>query len=511
VGDIDGDKDLEIALGTLRSYVNNNEITIDNRIYIFNSDGSLVPGWPVETPANLYPYDAPPALADLNNDGFLEIIIGSIKRNATTGIPVQDPYPHGGILAYYYNGTFVEGFPYYNNEWNWALATADINNDWTKEILTHDELIDSHGKLIWEIGEGVASFLAVSDINKDNYPEIIYGTFLGKVRVRNYNGSLIKGWENVTVGSIVDGNPVVGDINGDGLSEVFIGTYQQNMLYGWYSNGTSISGFPKVNSNDNRNLAIADLDDDGNLELISAGNYIYVYSFNKRYTNISSDWPQFQHDAQHTGCYDCDKSANNLICGDVSSDGLVDISDVMAFVDYLFFGMPMNTNPMVANMNRDNTIDISDFMILIDYLFLNGPVLQCSSYANVSSNPTKGWTYQQVLDYINKKQASSTKSLSSTDQQKLTTIKSELQAKINSQSITTAKTTNEKTTTQASASSSSSTKPSTAAKTSTPTATKPSQTNPATTNTITSSKKTSIIQKAINSIGKIVNNILGNR
>ena len=54
--------------------------------------------------------------------------------------------------------------------------------------------------------------------------------------------------------------------------------------------------------------------------------------------------------------------------GDVDGNGLVNISDVTALIDYLLSGNASGVNVVSADANGDNSVNISDVTTLIDYL-----------------------------------------------------------------------------------------------------------------------------------------------
>lgn len=58
--------------------------------------------------------------------------------------------------------------------------------------------------------------------------------------------------------------------------------------------------------------------------------------------------------------------------GDLTNDGTVDISDLSAIVDYLFFGGTA-PDPYAGNVDGLGGIDISDLSYLVDFLFFGGP------------------------------------------------------------------------------------------------------------------------------------------
>ena len=61
------------------------------------------------------------------------------------------------------------------------------------------------------------------------------------------------------------------------------------------------------------------------------------------------------------------------IRGDVNSDGTVDISDVLATVDYIL-GKPVDKfDKNKADLNNDSSIDISDVLLMVD-IILGKPI-----------------------------------------------------------------------------------------------------------------------------------------
>jgi hypothetical protein len=66
-------------------------------------------------------------------------------------------------------------------------------------------------------------------------------------------------------------------------------------------------------------------------------------------------------------------------CGDASGDGVVDASDLVYLLNYLFASGPP-PNPMaVGDVTCDGVVDISDVVYLLNYLFAHGPQ-PCGSY-----------------------------------------------------------------------------------------------------------------------------------
>jgi hypothetical protein len=67
----------------------------------------------------------------------------------------------------------------------------------------------------------------------------------------------------------------------------------------------------------------------------------------------------------------------NFICGDCNGDGLVNSSDVVYLINYLFRGGPDPIPYESGNINCDPVINSADVVYLINYLFKGGPSPGC--------------------------------------------------------------------------------------------------------------------------------------
>lgn len=125
------------------------------------------------------------------------------------------------------------------------------------------------------------------------------------------------------------GSPIIVDIDGDGFQEI-VCDFQQwgldapSFIYAINHDGTIKNDdiWPIYSGiglwHQHSSLAAGDIDNDGLLELVSAyskhnpdypeigygGGEVIVYDFETPMNQNLIDWPMFQHDPQHSGCYE---------------------------------------------------------------------------------------------------------------------------------------------------------------------------------------------------------------
>ncbi|MDP1806862.1 MAG: FG-GAP-like repeat-containing protein, partial [Acidimicrobiales bacterium] len=228
VGDIDGDGDPEIVVNTLTG-----------RTWAWHVDGTEVRDGDANPATNGVFYFrtgadyewsmSGPALYDLDGDGAKDVIFGT--RNDATGLK--------RLMAIKYDGTNVAGFPKtVNGAVGASPAIADLNNDGIVEIVFFTSLrylyaIQANGAnypgvpfyynittdLTWVTSPGVG------DLDGDGQLEIVFAANVSGLDSRlvavdtdvagGHSGVFLAGWP-VTLPGSSEGSPIVGDIDGDG-------------------------------------------------------------------------------------------------------------------------------------------------------------------------------------------------------------------------------------------------------------------------------------------------------
>lgn len=156
-GDLDRDDEVEIIA-----------VCAGGEVYAWDLNGEILSGWPVETGS---PLESSPALGDLDDDGYLEVVISGTNQ----------------IWAWNYNGTPQTNFPI-------PLGTTGT----------------------------LRSSLVLGDVDGDGGVDIVVGTAQGHLAAYNSYGEPLDGWPLACAGA-VNASPTLADIDGDGDIEVLVG------------------------------------------------------------------------------------------------------------------------------------------------------------------------------------------------------------------------------------------------------------------------------------------------
>ncbi len=227
----------------------------DRRVRVIEHDCDLV--W--ETPV----FDAvwsSPAIGDIDDDGQLDVVIG-----VDSDLDSQSPEGDGGLL-YVYNGSdgaVLANFPIFIDEVIWSSpALGDLTGDGRLEIV---------------VGTGYC--WASPTCHVRTHPGV--GEY---VNAWDHNGNALPGWPvPVATGTHPFGSPALADLDNDGELEVIINSRTSpnspaGRVYALNADGSSVPGWPKqpnvpagattVHPSTEASPVVADLDGDGNLEVL---------------------------------------------------------------------------------------------------------------------------------------------------------------------------------------------------------------------------------------------------
>lgn len=271
LGDLDNDGDLEIVVAGF-----------DKRIYALHHDGTLMPNYPPDSALSVrFPTWpnlrgeladdtwASPALADVDGDGYQDIIISTGEGNFDQRYggdaggwtcPYEEPpgwpsgYCGGSLYVLDRFGNSLPGFPRYILEaMGSSPAVADVNGDGRPEI-----------------------FVGAGDFYYSQSPD--HPTYGFRLFAFDSDGNDLAGWQGgKQVGGTVTVSPSIGDIAGDSAPEIVV-IAADKKLYAWHANGTPVSGFPMSpldlfgrsagNYNTPMGIVLADYDGDEKMEVI---------------------------------------------------------------------------------------------------------------------------------------------------------------------------------------------------------------------------------------------------
>jgi len=326
-GDIDGDGDAELV-------VTNTYTMTEGKIHAYELDGTAVTGFPI----NHGYASRTPVLADLDGDGAMEIITN--KRM----------WPVGEWWVYRGDGTVYPGWPQTISHVPAASsAVGDVNGDDIPEIIgeSYDGIYawDINGNLLPGFPfmmplSAVNSYSSpvLADLDKDGLREIVFGTHVlgsgGYVFVLNGDGTQASGWPKYTSHWIYT-PPAVGYIDGDDALDVAVGDHvlsgsPVNYAYAWNAGGTALSGFPigpiwAINNQ----IALADLDGDGMMELLFDDNTMNAGQ---------GKYPAYNHDGTPLAGFPLITQGStffNMTClNDLDGDGYLDLVGAGTDLEY---------------------------------------------------------------------------------------------------------------------------------------------------------------------------------
>jgi len=223
-------------------------------IYCLNVDGNRVGGWPVEV-ENTANITASPAVGDIDGDGRLEVVVQS-----STGL----------VYGLNHDGTTMTGWP------KWISSNTGT----------------------------IAPSPALADLDEDGKLEIVLAGLDKNCYILRYDGSSYPGWpQPYGSTSTTESSPVIADIDGDGSLDIVLGC-EEGILNAWKKNGELIAGFPiAVGSFIRGTPMVHDLDCNGDIELAAScwDQNIYVWDLAGTYYRGYAQWNGFHGNVNNTG------------------------------------------------------------------------------------------------------------------------------------------------------------------------------------------------------------------
>ncbi len=226
VADVNHDGKPDIILANYYGGCTSGDCNGTVSVLLGNGNGTFQPAVPYSLPA-----ENPDALAvaDLNGDGKLDIVVGLWN----SGI---------AVLMGNGDGTFQPATPYPNLGQVLALSIADVNHDGKPDVIAAG-IVQSTGTVTVLLGKGDGTFqsaqtfpsgsptgywasaVAVADMNGDGKPDLVVANYQNNVGVLLGKGDGT--FQPVVLYSSGGAaqSAVVTDVGGDGITDVIVGNY----------------------------------------------------------------------------------------------------------------------------------------------------------------------------------------------------------------------------------------------------------------------------------------------
>lgn len=275
IADIDGDGMNEVAAHSL-----------DKKVWAFENNGTLMPGFPVLLPAT---FQSEMAAADIDGNGSMEIVVG------TTG---------GELYAIGAGGTILSGYPVNVGGSVTGAPLILENNRIALGAGSNLVLLEPDGTIVFSkpLGAGIVSGAVPADLNRDGASEIVFNVLSGDLCVVDQAGNDLSGFP-VAMNVYFTCPPIIADLDNDLNLEILLHSYV-NSVYAYNHDGSQVPGFPfNTSYNGSTPATLIDLDGDNTLRLVAGySTGVLVINLRKPET-IRMPWVTYRGGLLRQGSY----------------------------------------------------------------------------------------------------------------------------------------------------------------------------------------------------------------
>ena len=318
IADMDNDGDMDIVSASFN----------DDAITWYENDGANNPSWLMQNISSIADKPYSIFVADINNDGYMDIVSGSINDD---------------MVAWYRN----DGRK--NPSWTHANVTsnadgvsyvfvADINNDSNLDIISASIYDNS---LTWYKNDGAENpswephnitnkidkpwSVFAGDLDNDGDMDIVSASVYDNTVAWYENDGLdIPSWEfrQIDINAVGASSVFIADLDNDGDMDIVCASQDDNTI-AWYENDGGVKPLFNTidittNAKGAHSIYVADLDNDGDLDIISASVNDDTIAW---YENDGFQDPSFLSKIISTNA----DGACSVFAGDLDNDGDMDI------------------------------------------------------------------------------------------------------------------------------------------------------------------------------------------
>lgn len=321
VADLDGDDVLDIV------------VPVDGNLHRFDASGAADAGWQVAVPSG---------------SQLLEPVVAELDSNAANGLEIVGcgttvgPPAAAEVYAWHEDGSPVSGWPIVVARCV-PLVVVDLDGDAANglEVLAASDhgsdppvdpdtgFLNTFSVEAWHadgtpvagwpvdfmrspglfVDDRIVAGPSAGDIDGDGDLEVVVGTYgegesaNGNLFVFRHDGTLDPNWPRWAGTAQTPSNSgglALADLDGDGKLEIVTASFLGVCVF--REDGSAFPGFPKLTGEVFAQPIVADMDRDGHADIIVTTLHAGTYAWRSLApTTDAAGWPQFRFDAAHRG------------------------------------------------------------------------------------------------------------------------------------------------------------------------------------------------------------------